>query len=156
MWEVSKNKGFALIFSVVVVAVVTVITLALTTLTQKSLEISSAGQESQEAFFAADAGIECALYWDIHERGQNKFRGATPSDGSLTCDEKTVEYKCEDTGVGARECSFTVEFEDSEADVTLTLHDANAPATSDATVEALGHYEEGDTIITERGLRVHY
>jgi len=35
-----------------------------------------------EAFFAADAGLEWALYWDIQRRGDDKFRG---SDSTISC-----------------------------------------------------------------------
>lgn len=153
-----KGRGFALIFSVVVVAVVAIVTLALTTLTRKSIELSSAGQESQEAFYAADAGIECALYWDIQERDQEFFRDSSSNSGNITCSDSSVEYFCENDG-GERVCGFNLKLSDSEADVVITIKDVNNLATSDTTVEARGYdVLNPDTTAspTERGLQVEY
>ena len=42
--------------------------------------ISSIGKESQEAFYAADTGIECALYWDVgNPSGISAFATNTPA-----------------------------------------------------------------------------
>jgi hypothetical protein len=38
--------------------------LAILSIALKQLQLSSAGRESQKAFFSADAGVECALYLD--------------------------------------------------------------------------------------------
>jgi hypothetical protein len=35
------------------------------TLVRKELILSSIGRDSQYAFYAADTGAECALYWDV-------------------------------------------------------------------------------------------
>lgn len=40
--------------------------LSIFTIAIKETLLSSAVRESQFAFFAADTGIECALYWDFH------------------------------------------------------------------------------------------
>ncbi|MEX0910040.1 MAG: hypothetical protein WDZ75_01965 [Candidatus Paceibacterota bacterium] len=66
-----NNKGFALLFSIVVVSVVVITTLAVSSLVRRGLELTSIGERSMEAFFAADAGLECALYWDIEQRDSN-------------------------------------------------------------------------------------
>ena len=42
--------------------------------------ISHAGRESQEAFYAADTGIECVLYWDVQNpNGVSAFSTSTSS-----------------------------------------------------------------------------
>lgn len=69
--------GFSLFISVVVAAVLLIISVAVTDLATKETVFSSFGKESQYAIFAADAGVECALFWD------NKFNSfATSSSGS--------------------------------------------------------------------------
>lgn len=84
----SKNKyskGFALLFSIVVVSVVVVTTLAISSLVRKGLDLTSIGERSMEAFFAADAGLECALYWDIHERSGDYFPRSTSPAKRIEC-----------------------------------------------------------------------
>jgi Tfp pilus assembly protein PilX len=71
LFTVSKKKGFAMLFAVLVSSVLLSIGVSIFNLTIKELVLSSAGRESQFAFYAADTGIECGLYWD--------FKASTPS-----------------------------------------------------------------------------
>lgn len=57
-------KGFTLLFAALVGSLVIAIGMAILNITLKQLILASAGRESQQAFFAADAGVECALYLD--------------------------------------------------------------------------------------------
>lgn len=56
---------------------------AIFALAQKELTLSSVGRDSQFAFYAADTGAECALYWDIRFQ---LFPTSTPTQKNLTCD----------------------------------------------------------------------
>lgn len=47
--------------SIILAVGVSIISIAL-----KQLQISTVGRESQYAFYAANTGAECALYWDFH------------------------------------------------------------------------------------------
>ncbi len=67
-----------MLFAVLTSSVLLAIGLSIFSLTIKELALSSSGRESQAAFYAADSGIECGLYWDI---SQQVF--ATSSDGSF-------------------------------------------------------------------------
>lgn len=60
-----KDGGFAMLFAVLTSSVLLSIGLSIFNLTIKELALSSSGRESQAAFFAADSGVECALYWDV-------------------------------------------------------------------------------------------
>jgi len=73
------KKGFALLVAVVVSTLMLSIGAVIFNTTIKELRLSSLGRDSQFAFYAADSGIECALYWDI--RG-HEF--ATSSDSEPT------------------------------------------------------------------------
>ncbi len=64
-----KSAGFVLPFAVLLSGILLSIGLAIFSITLKELILSSAGRESQFAFFAADAGAECALYWDVQYPG---------------------------------------------------------------------------------------
>jgi len=60
-----------MLFAVLVSSVLISIGISIFNITVKELTLSSSGRESQFAFYAADTGMECALYWD--------FKANTPS-----------------------------------------------------------------------------
>lgn len=60
-----RETGFAMLFAVLTSSVLLSIGLSIFNLTVKELALSSAGRESQAAFYASDSGVECALYWDV-------------------------------------------------------------------------------------------
>jgi len=64
-----SSRGFVLPFAVLLSGILLSIGLAIFSITLKELVLSAAGRESQFAFFAADAGAECALYWDLKHPG---------------------------------------------------------------------------------------
>lgn len=64
-----SRRGFVLSFAVLVAGILLSIGLAIFTITLKELILSGSGRESQFAFYAADTGGECALYWDIKHSG---------------------------------------------------------------------------------------
>lgn len=77
----NHNKGFALLVAVVVSTLMLSIGAVIFNTTIKELRLSSLGRDSQFAFYAADSGIECALFWDI--RG-HEFATSTDSDPTNT------------------------------------------------------------------------
>lgn len=60
----NKTKGFALFYAVVIVGVISIVTFSVSKITLSEVQLSILGKRSQQAFFAADTGLECALYLD--------------------------------------------------------------------------------------------
>ena len=60
-----SGRGFTLLLAVLVSSLLLAIGLAISNITLKELLLSSSGRESQFAFYAADSGAECALFWDL-------------------------------------------------------------------------------------------
>lgn len=58
------TRAFTLLMSVLVSSVLLALGYEIYNLAVKEVTLSSAGRESQFAFFAADTGIECSLYLD--------------------------------------------------------------------------------------------
>ncbi len=77
------QRGFVLLFTVLTASVILAATLAISRIVTKEILLASVGRDSQQAFFAADSGAECAIYWN----NQGKF-AETPSAGSAN------EIKC--------------------------------------------------------------
>ncbi len=68
-------RGFTLLLSVLISSVLLALGFAIFNIAVKDVILSSSGRESQFAFYAADSGIECALYWDSK---QDAFSTSSP------------------------------------------------------------------------------
>jgi len=100
----SYSAGFVLSFSVLIAGVLLSIGLAMFSITLKELILSSGGRESQFAFYAADTGGECALYWDIKHPGysgsafapltdsgtSSSYRSPLPPESGLECNSEDI------------------------------------------------------------------
>lgn len=62
--KVKNNRGFSLFMAVAVASILLFLSFAILRITLKEILFSSTGRDSQFAFYAADSGIECALFWD--------------------------------------------------------------------------------------------
>ncbi|MBN2093789.1 MAG: hypothetical protein JW740_00215 [Candidatus Zambryskibacteria bacterium] len=62
--KLKLNKGITLLMAVVIVSILLSISFAVVSIAVKSTIFAYSGRDSHYAFNAADAGIECALYWD--------------------------------------------------------------------------------------------
>jgi len=96
------NRGYALLFAVLVSAIVLGVGVSILNISRKEILLTSGAQQSKYAFYAADAGYECALYQDhvnnaftststgstfsLSECGET-FSGATPSSYAPTVTE---------------------------------------------------------------------
>ncbi len=63
-FKLSTNDGIALFIAVLMGSIALTIGMGILGITIKELKISSLSRDSMNAFFAADTGLECALYWD--------------------------------------------------------------------------------------------
>lgn len=61
-----KNKGFALLYAVLLTGIILAIGLGLSAIIAKQIVLSSTGAASQAAYYAANTGKECILNWGIH------------------------------------------------------------------------------------------
>ena len=87
----NSERGFTLLLAALVGSLVLALGISIVTIVQKSVTLSSIGRESQFAFYAADSGAECALYWDIRHA---HFSTSTPPT-EITCNGQTVDVTTE-------------------------------------------------------------
>lgn len=62
MMNFKEQRGFVLLLSALIASLMASLGIAMFTIAQKEVRLSSTGRDSQFAFYAADAGAECALY----------------------------------------------------------------------------------------------
>src|SRR3989344_2124531 len=64
-----NNKGFTIFFAMLAGGLALSIGIAIYDLTIRELDLSATATQSQYAIYAADTGVECALYWDYKCQG---------------------------------------------------------------------------------------
>ena len=69
----SKKGGYALLFTITVAGIILIIGTSIVNIVRKEILLSGTARESQFSFYAADAGIECALLWDIRHPWSPNF-----------------------------------------------------------------------------------
>ena len=78
--KAQTNRGIAIYLAVVVTAALVLVSFAVISLAIKEVGTSGAAKDSQGAFYAADSGVECALYWDLkNPSGNSAFATSTGS-----------------------------------------------------------------------------
>lgn len=79
--SVKSVPAFTLLLAVLIGSILIALGSAIFNIVSKEVLLSSSGRESQFAFFSADTGIECGLYWDLK---QNAF-GTTSPLSAISC-----------------------------------------------------------------------
>lgn len=152
----SGKRGFTLLMASLVAAIFLAIAISLVSITIKQIILNSTVRESERAFFAADSGIECALYWDLKgERadGSNKpvFGVGPPHD--IECNNNTP-FTVGPPGQN----EFIINFPTGEcATVKVVKNSADGTATT-TTITSKGHNtcDTSDDRRVERGILTEY
>ncbi|MEN9649800.1 MAG: hypothetical protein RL094_767 [Candidatus Parcubacteria bacterium] len=96
------TKGFTLFVSLIVTSVLLAVGFSIGNIVLKQLSLSSSGRESQVAFFAADSGAECAMYWDRKNgAGLSVIDSVFATSSNATIIEDTVKCGTGYDGQGA-------------------------------------------------------
>ncbi|MBX9765607.1 hypothetical protein K2X83_03125 [Patescibacteria group bacterium] len=80
------QRAFTLLLAVLVSSVLIALGSAIYDIVSKEIVLSAAGRESQFSFYAADTGVECALYHDF----KNNLFGTSSTATTVTCGGSTV------------------------------------------------------------------
>jgi hypothetical protein len=66
--SIIKNKaGFTLLLASITSSLLLAVGVSIFSIILKEIMLTTSARESQKAFYAADTGLECALYWDIKQ-----------------------------------------------------------------------------------------
>jgi Tfp pilus assembly protein PilX len=90
------ERGFTLFIAVITAAIMLALGLSVLNITLKEFILSNVIRDSEKAFYAADAAMECALYWDQSSEYRDSVAGNdgafAPAPGashSIACMGKT-------------------------------------------------------------------
>lgn len=148
----SHKKGFALTLALLIVSIVVSISLSVFEIFFTESALTRNINESQYAFYAADTGAECVLYWDL-KQGPPLSAAATKN---ISCNNETK------TVGGAAQSSFQLLFNNGAcANVTININ----ALSGQKIIESLGRSKyDGSTNNcntsfpkrSERGLELNY
>lgn len=162
------EAGFALLYAVLVSSLFLAIGATIASATIKNLIFASSGRESQFAFYSADSGVECALYWDkIWGRFPTSTNPLIHPTNGIKCNNEVLSIG--NDGIAPTESSAVTAFDIGEnapySDGALCVHvqvlktqNAQNPKISDTQIRADG-YNTCDTNNArrlERSLQVNY
>ena len=133
----TTNKGFTLFIAIVISATLLLVSTGIISVAVKEAFLTAANRHSQEAFYAADTGIECALYWDLKNPGLSAF--ATSNTATIYCN--AINFT---VGGSSGQSNFTITFLPQKycTEVRVTRRRAQPsalPPIKSTTIEALGY-----------------
>lgn len=148
------NHGIALLFTLLIIGVAVSLSIGVFNIILGELEIGEGARESQRAFYAADSGVECILYWDLKEQAfvfdKEKAITCVGSSPTFTRSSQTIGSKA--ATVYQSTAAFTLA---NGACTSLTVIKFSDGASR---IEALGENtcNPAATRVVQRGVEVNY
>ena len=164
-FHTASPRGFTLLVAIILVSVTLSVGLALLDLAYKQVVLSSAARQSQVAFYAADAALECALYYDQQKDAFDYMPSARPA-LSYTCQSVSLAPQPNDvatthTTTFTIPCAGDVTPGNAAASVTIYKTGGNGSCnggTATTCIYATGYSscKATDPRRIERGIKVVY
>jgi hypothetical protein len=98
-----NQKGFVVLFAVVLASIILAVSLGVANIAYRELTFTTSAKNSNDAFYAADTGVECALYYD--QNAVNPPPTNAIAFGNITNNTST---ECAGTGVHMNDGAGTV------------------------------------------------
>lgn len=150
------NKGFTLLLAVLISSIILAISLSIFGIIIREIALSTSARESRLALYAADSGIDCAIYWDFEI---DAFATSTTAD--ITCNNQTFTVGGAATSnftftLDNGSCAFDVEVQ-KRCEGDLGGCGADEPNKEIITeIRSRGHNTCTEGLIVERGILVTY
>lgn len=157
----TRERGYVLLLSILVSGIILSIGVGIANITLKGLVLSSTSRESQFAFYAADGGNECALYWDVKFEGMSvspfptSSASAAPA-GAVVCNGQDISSGW---SVNADATSATTIFNVTfSADTCATVLVNKTNSGADTRIESRGYNtcDLTEPRRLERAVRIRY
>lgn len=82
---ISTQKGFTLLVAIVVTSLLLIVGFVVSNVALKQIVLADAVVESQYAFYNADSGADCAVYWDLKNGNNGVSPFSTSTAGTISC-----------------------------------------------------------------------
>ena len=151
-----NNQGFTLFIALTITATLLLVSTGIVTVALRQAFLTSSSRESQYAFYAADTGIECAIYWDVkNPTGYSAF-ATTTGPTTINCNYDAVNNPSNSMSVGTSNVStFTIRFNPRpySADVIVTK---NNDGTTNIVSNGFNTFDSSNPRRTQRSVKVNY
>lgn len=153
-----KERGITLLIAIIITGTLMLVATAIANIALKQATIAASGRESQYAFYAADSGAECALFWDVkNSSGISAFATSSPSNINCNQDQNNPSNPSPSLVGGSLDgkSTFTIRFLPDPYCAVVTV---TKPSDGTTKIESLG-YNTCDTTNprrVERAVRVTY
>ena len=158
--KIITEKGFAMLFSVLVSSLVLSVGLSIFNLTLKELVLSSSGRESQFAFYAADSGAECALYWDFKgiEIFSTSSSARSPNPSAPQCNAQNINITSSNSTNNSATTNFTFSLTPAPYCANVSVYKITDNGILLTTIDSRGYNtcDTTDLSRVERALRIKY
>jgi hypothetical protein len=133
----TSDKGFALLLTLIISSVVLAIGLSILEISINQINLSSTARESEIAFQAAHAGVDCVWYWRNERSSSYTAQSGTPAaidcfNGSVTADAP-IDLS-ETTDGHARRFSYEFEWGSPLRCTQVDMYVLNATGVDDVTI----------------------
>jgi len=156
------QRGYALLLSVLISALILTIGLGILNIVEKKIILSSLGRESQKAFYAADSGGECTLYWDRKHEGFGSTvfatsSASTPPLNGVLCNEQDIaeDWIISDVTATGANTSFTISFANGSC-VTVDVQKLNSGLMTRFLSRGHNICDLSSSRVVERAMRIVY
>lgn len=68
-----NQKGFVILFTIIIATIILMIGMGIFSVATRQTVLSGTAREAQYAFYAADAGVECALFGNVFLNGTTQY-----------------------------------------------------------------------------------
>lgn len=137
--KIKNNKGFILLLAITISTIVLAIIFGVSNISLKEISFSTSAKNTNDAFFAADTGAECALFHD--KASKNSF----PLEGPAT------EISCFGNAVTP---TFTAGTNTGTYDFTLTGLGSSEQGCVKINVLKNNNVTPMNTVITSKGYNI--
>ncbi|OGF67763.1 hypothetical protein A3I27_03180 [Candidatus Giovannonibacteria bacterium RIFCSPLOWO2_02_FULL_43_11b] len=122
-----RRQGIALLLSVIIVSIILAVSVGVSNIVSTEISLSNTSRQSQLAFYASDAGVDCAIYWDTVHDGNGmdeNTRSAfaiSDEDGVLCGMQNQITCNGYNSCVGGTPSCVDASGNPSSCDPTVTL-----------------------------------
>ncbi len=159
-----EQKGVTLYVAIVVTSALLLVSFAIADVTLKQAALASINRDSHIAFFAADTGVECALFWDLKNTlGGSAF--ATSSSSVINCNGDSNNPENQNISInpvfgsgGQATSTFQINFKPEAACAIVSVSKSYSGPTLNTLIEAKGYNscDVNNPRRVERAVRVSY
>lgn len=155
---VKDQRGYAILFTVIIVSAISVITAGLSNTAYKQLILSSLAKDSQAAFYQSDTATDCALYADQVDFENPVFKDG----GTWSCGESSLNvtplvaggYKIEPQNQTSKNPCFRISVNKS----VVAVDDGSGNTETKTEISAKGYNicDKNNTRTVEREIQINY